>query len=1026
MKATSPAHRYTTAEPKVGADNYELREEIAHGGMATVIEAVDGKFQRTVAAKLMTLDADDDPRIRERFLREVRILAMLQHPNIVPIHDIVWEQGEPLFYTMKLVQGRSLETVLDDLAGGDGEALREFRLERLLTIFTRVCDGVAFAHSQKVIHRDLKPANIMVGAFGEVMVMDWGVAKHLDAAEDWLDEAESGALPASALPWQTMAGGVVGTPSYMPPEQKRGEVDERSDIFALGGILYAILTLRPPPQEADPGKELTLPAEPLRHLDGGRVPAALAAVCHQALAPDPARRYHSVAALAADIEAYRAGHATRAELAGPGRRFWLLVRRQRALFAALAVLLLLSGVFIFRLISSEEQARASASAATASGRAARQSLGQARTALAEAAYRDRDHETMLSYLKKVPEDLRDSDWHFLQSQGDKSNGTIPLPEGGFGCGIAAHPKRPGIFAVAVYPGLILLVDARAKKVLSSFPIDARQQGSGWYHGVHFSPDGQRLLVAGYTDSGALIYEPETGKPLVAWSAKGLSCARFSPDGTRTLEVTCQAVAHEEQLTVREAATGHILWQAPASEQAHFMANGDIIAPFRNRLRLLSREDGHELRTITDRLVNCHDAVLSPDETVYYIAYMENKLEGINLADGSLRFERSLGSSPWTRPYLTLSADGRRLISAVSSPEINQRSVLLWDAASGTLLHPLQGGTGKIEGICSHPLSNDVLVSGPELRGWSPALRMPTWEVLDWGVLIDFWGDDQTLVTSNRMTTLLPSGQVTRFTPQIPSIPTPSQRFMLASSGNKIVMGFWIPEMNAGMSQLLERNGDEVSVLNKQDRKGWNEKAKFSRDGKYLSQLDLGTLLRNLRCDGPVTELPRCELPEGTTGIPDVSWLAEGRLVGILSSASGEQLVLWDSHTGKILRSGSGRGRLGVVEAAPDGRTFAEAGNNKHIRIRDAATFEILQDFRAHDEWITALAMHPTKPLLASASADLTIRLWDLRTYRMVEELRSFATSVSALTFSPSGDRLAAGSAVSNVLVWNLSELLLTR
>jgi hypothetical protein len=268
-------------------------------------------------------------------------------------------------------------------------------------------------------------------------------------------------------------------------------------------------------------------------------------------------------ALAADIEAYRAGHATRAELAGPGRRFWLLVRRHRALSAALAVLLLLSGVFIFRLISSEERARASASAATASGRAARQSLGQARTALAEAAYRDLDHQSMLSYLKEVPEDLRDSDWHFLHSQGDKSNGAIPLPEGGSGCGIAAHPRRPGIFAVAVYPGLILLVDARAKKVLSGFPIDARQQGSGWYHGVHFSPDGQRLLVAGYTDSGVIIYQAETGKPLVTWKAKGLSCARFSPDGTRTLEVTSTIESHEEQLTVREAATGHILWQAPA-------------------------------------------------------------------------------------------------------------------------------------------------------------------------------------------------------------------------------------------------------------------------------------------------------------------------------------------------------------------------------------------------------------------------------------------------------------------------------
>ena len=252
---TGPVELPKAGEPALGIDNYEIGGEIARGGMGSILKAGDTKLKREVAIKIMALDANTDDTMRQRFLREAEVLAMLAHPNIVPIHDIVWEDGAPLFYSMKLVKGQTLQAILRDLAEGHPDALSEYTLDRLLLTFRKVCDAIAFAHSKRVLHRDLKPENIMVGEFGEVLVMDWGLAKTIRQSDsETIREDESGALSLSdglivSLSLQTLQGAVLGTPQYMSPEQARGEVDEldeRSDIFSLGSILYAILTLRPP------------------------------------------------------------------------------------------------------------------------------------------------------------------------------------------------------------------------------------------------------------------------------------------------------------------------------------------------------------------------------------------------------------------------------------------------------------------------------------------------------------------------------------------------------------------------------------------------------------------------------------------------------------------------------------------------------------------------------------------------------------------------------------------------------------
>jgi serine/threonine protein kinase len=214
--------------------------------MGCIYTGFDDQLGRQVAIKISTVSQDGvDPRLS----REAEVLAHLAHPNIVPVYNKGCDDAGRPFYAMKLVKGRSLQDILNLIRAGDPAAVAEYPTPALLTMFRKVCDAMAFAHSQQILHRDLKPDNVMVGEYGEVLVMDWGLAKRIGE-----DPEETGSGVSSQPTQQddfgmTMEGEVVGTPQYMSPEQAEGmiaELDQRSDVYALGAVLYAIFTLRPP------------------------------------------------------------------------------------------------------------------------------------------------------------------------------------------------------------------------------------------------------------------------------------------------------------------------------------------------------------------------------------------------------------------------------------------------------------------------------------------------------------------------------------------------------------------------------------------------------------------------------------------------------------------------------------------------------------------------------------------------------------------------------------------------------------
>ncbi len=551
------------------------------GGIGQVSVALDEELQREVALKELQEKHADNPDYRGRFLLEGEITGGLEHPCIVPVYGLgQYADGRP-FYAMRFIRGKSLLEAIEryhrDTARSEGATLE---LRQLLGRFLDVCNAVAYAHSRGVLHRDLKPGNIMLGQYGETLVVDWGLAKVLGPGEETAASGERPLQPASdngSTP--TQMGMAIGTPQYMSPEQAAGRLDQlgtASDVYSLGATLYALLTGRPPYEGSDVGEiliqvqrgELIPPRQIRRDL-----PAALEAITLKAMARQPADRHVSARALADDVERWLADEPTSVASSEPwGERYSRWMRRHRTLVTAAAVLLTTAVVALtvgFLLVNS---AREDANDNARKEATARRQEAAARKA-AELAETAADDARKLAVRK-----ARDEETARIQAQ--RSYGEARL---------AAYASRLAQAEAEWIAGNSL----RSESILHDCPWDLR--GQEWNY-VRRLSSGSLLTLVGHTDN-------ITG---VTYSRDGSRLA--SADG-RSLRLW-DAASGKELLNVKAEAS--MLAFSPDGKQLLSYGNNYRNRPFEGEVRLFDAATGGLLRVLSGHQQTMQGVAWSPD------------------------------------------------------------------------------------------------------------------------------------------------------------------------------------------------------------------------------------------------------------------------------------------------------------------------------------------------------------------------------------------------------------------------------